>query len=428
MISIQELIRLRLAKLSFFLSLMIGGLLLVLAVSFEAYNLQKASDDQLESLQKSFKYWSLVGDQFQMKRAIENISAGSSSDFLIYQISDELNLAPTHLKDSNTLTSKKLTFFQNELYLVTNKSIVLTSDKEGKLILYKNFSIIHYLAFFVISFLLINLLTKIILKRVKKVVDELINPIESLVEKMNLQDFSMNELELEKIKEYKVLKTKIKLQQNELLEMQDTKTKQEIALQVAHDIKSPLSVLEIVLEEKMRKDDKDFKLVQMSLDRIKDITDNLFEIGKMNLEHDIRLINVSEELENVLLEKRAEYAHVHISKENTDSAFIYSEKGQFQRLVSNLINNSIEAGADEISLSMKQDNGKLNLVVSDNGKGIPSEIQHKVFEKNFTSGKKSGTGTGLYHAKTMIEKWNGDLSLLSSSEGTQISMAFPMVH
>ena len=80
----------------------------------------------------------------------------------------------------------------------------------------------------------------------------------------------------------------------------------------------------------------------------------------------------------------------------------------------NLIRNSIQAGANKIAITLTSEDGFYNLLVSDNGKGIPENIKDKIFESNFTT-KAKGMGLGLKLAKRFMEGINGSISLIENN-------------
>jgi signal transduction histidine kinase len=98
---------------------------------------------------------------------------------------------------------------------------------------------------------------------------------------------------------------------------------------------------------------------------------------------------------------------------------------ELSRLLSNLINNAIEAHATRILIQAENVQPVTRIKISDNGKGIPNDKLKKVIEKGFSFNKKSGTGLGLSYAKEVTEKSGGQLILFSTlGEGTEIILEF----
>ncbi|WP_447751215.1 ATP-binding protein [Pseudomonas nicosulfuronedens] len=86
-------------------------------------------------------------------------------------------------------------------------------------------------------------------------------------------------------------------------------------------------------------------------------------------------------------------------------------------IIDNLINNAYKAGAGHIIFSLSQEDGhSVRIVVSDNGGGIPTEVQppERIFEKGVTT--TTGSGLGLYHVRQLLESMQGNIFLHSTSE------------
>lgn len=89
---------------------------------------------------------------------------------------------------------------------------------------------------------------------------------------------------------------------------------------------------------------------------------------------------------------------------------------ELKRMVSNIINNSIEAFRDDsgvIDLMLSENSDTLSIQIKDNGKGIPSHLLETAFERGATFNKPRGTGLGLFHAKDTVEKFGGKIDLSS---------------
>ncbi|WP_240415243.1 ATP-binding protein [Paenibacillus periandrae] len=104
----------------------------------------------------------------------------------------------------------------------------------------------------------------------------------------------------------------------------------------------------------------------------------------------------------------------------------------FVILIGNLVENAFDAlggiRADKrISLSIEQDEEVLSILVEDNGCGIDSAIQEKIFDQGFTTKGSGGRGFGLYLIASIIRKGGGSIVVDSKpAEGTSIFISFPM--
>ncbi len=103
-----------------------------------------------------------------------------------------------------------------------------------------------------------------------------------------------------------------------------------------------------------------------------------------------------------------------------------------QQVLTNLINNSIEAFSDvtspdkRISISIQSEGQNYCVSVKDNGPGIPDHIRDSIFEP-FVTGKQHGTGLGLSICRQIMEKNHGELSFRSKAGETEFVLEFNKV-
>ncbi|MCA1030278.1 GHKL domain-containing protein [Bacillus timonensis] len=104
---------------------------------------------------------------------------------------------------------------------------------------------------------------------------------------------------------------------------------------------------------------------------------------------------------------------------------------EIRQVFLNIILNSIDALKHDssqnrkIMISSKNENGVLNLSISNNGPVIPSESLKSIFEPFYTT-KEFGTGIGLFVCKRIIEKYNGTITCQSSDESTTFNIFIPL--
>ncbi len=209
-----------------------------------------------------------------------------------------------------------------------------------------------------------------------------------------------------------------------------------IIRKLQHDIDSPLTSLEFFMLEAKKYISEDLRLMgKQSLNRIQDIINTL----KINEEESIleendkkELIAIYPLLKRIVSEKRNEYKNrpdVHISLEthSTRDYFVEIRRSDFSRAISNIVNNSIEAQRSGspvyIVLHVEKNNNKIEIVVSDNGKGIESKYISEIFEygKSFN---KNSSGIGLNQAKEYIESENGNIVIDSCvDQGTTLKIS-----
>lgn len=115
----------------------------------------------------------------------------------------------------------------------------------------------------------------------------------------------------------------------------------------------------------------------------------------------------------------------------THDFYVFADKTQMNRLFTNLLLNAIQAIPDDrkgqivVRLQMTSDSHVI-VSVSDNGEGISTEIQSRIFVPNFTT-KSSGTGLGLAMCKNIAEQARGEIWFETKlNEGTTFYVKLPL--
>jgi len=216
----------------------------------------------------------------------------------------------------------------------------------------------------------------------------------------------------------------------------------QIAEKVAHDIRSPLAALNMILKKnKAALKGSERQIIQSATQRINDIANNLLHQKKeKNL-----LENVDTKkpemaailLDSILSEKRAQYADQNIQltchvDEDLLGVFIQVNAENFFRVLSNLVNNAVEAIKEEgevhVTLTRSADKPRQILFsVIDTGMGMSQEQLETVLKHNVSIGKEKGTGIGLSSSIKSVESWHGVFSMTSElHKGTQVNFTIPM--
>lgn len=111
------------------------------------------------------------------------------------------------------------------------------------------------------------------------------------------------------------------------------------------------------------------------------------------------------------------------------SALVSHVPFELKSILANIVNNSLESisGHGFVTVRAIDKDHKLVVTISDNGCGISSEVIDKVFGENFTHNKAGGSGLGLYHAKTFVDKWGGAITISSEiGVGTTVHLELPI--
>lgn len=212
-------------------------------------------------------------------------------------------------------------------------------------------------------------------------------------------------------------------------------TSLEVAKQVAHDIRSPLASLKMLVED-LKKDipERYFLALQNNAKRIGDIANDLIERNIEKMREQFETVCVSSICKEIVDEKRTIYGNypslcILLENEATNSLVLINP-GDFKRAISNLLGNSIEAcgSTGNISIQLRNRENRFELVIADTGIGIPDNIVGKLFKPGATFGKKNGKGLGLVHAKSVIEAAGGNINVRSKvGKGTEIKITLQNV-
>ncbi len=226
-----------------------------------------------------------------------------------------------------------------------------------------------------------------------------------------------------------------------------------IASQVSHDIRSPLSALEMMLSTLSEVPEDRRVIIRNAVNRIKDIANSLLEKNKalevpshetvdeivVQLGEPLSVTLLAPLIESVITEKRTQYRNqikTEIEFNQTLESyglFSFLQENEFKRVLSNIINNSVDAlvagaGRVDVSLSTVSD-GVISILISDNGRGMTDERIKLVGQRGVTFGKKNGYGLGLSHALESVSTWGGSLTVKSKpNKGTTIAITLPKHH
>ncbi|MCH7591114.1 GHKL domain-containing protein, partial [PVC group bacterium] len=111
---------------------------------------------------------------------------------------------------------------------------------------------------------------------------------------------------------------------------------------------------------------------------------------------------------------------------------LWIDPGQLQQVFVNLLTNAVESLEDicrviQLETQYDRDRKEIVIVIGDRGKGIEKDCQLKMFDSFFTT-KKNGTGLGLSIAKSIVETYNGFISIDSErGMGTTLHIRFPVM-
>ena len=215
---------------------------------------------------------------------------------------------------------------------------------------------------------------------------------------------------------------------------------QQMARQVAHEIKNPLTPMKLSIQYLQRAmESNTANAVKLSKKLASSLIEQIDQLSKIasdfsqfaNIEHiNPERFDITEVIRSLVnIYKTGTHTKIKYLNDNSQSEIFY-DKAQINRLFTNLIKNATEAAKEneEIEIFIKQFRVDNHIIVSvkDNGNGIKEEQQSKIFDPNFTT-KTSGTGLGLAICKAIVEKANGKIWFVTApNEGTIFFVELPL--
>jgi signal transduction histidine kinase len=210
----------------------------------------------------------------------------------------------------------------------------------------------------------------------------------------------------------------------------------EMAKQVAHEIKNPLTPMRLTVQSFQRKFNPNdpgskeklneySKTLLDQIDTLTSIASAFSNFAKMPTakKEKLNVVEVTKHATDIFSENFIEFT---ASKKEVIAQL---DKTQLIRIVTNLVKNAIQASNQienpKIVVSVTEEQKNVIIAVKDNGKGISDEHKDKVFEPKFTT-KSSGMGLGLPMIKNIIEAYNGKITFTSQiNNGTTFIVTLP---
>jgi two-component system, NtrC family, nitrogen regulation sensor histidine kinase NtrY len=319
-------------------------------------------------------------------------------------------------------------FFESE-----DELNALISDVLGNVF---NAFVVIFIVFLIISFLVTKNLTL---------------PFRILTQKLkatNLEDnepmywASKDEIGL-LVNEYNQMLYKLAASKKVLASTEKESAWREMAKQVAHEIKNPLTPMKLTLQHLLRleregkledaeKLKKSLETLIHQVDALNGIASSFSTFAKMPLPHN-EPMNFKEVLAKVLeLFKTDQRMELKFQDDSyTEQIPILGDDKLFGRVISNLIINGMQAvepgQKPQIRIWLWLSDQAVFLEISDNGKGIPMELRDKIFVPNFST-KRQGSGLGLAIAKSGVEAAGGKIWFETEvGIGSTFFLTFPLL-
>ena len=210
---------------------------------------------------------------------------------------------------------------------------------------------------------------------------------------------------------------------------------------ILHDFKNPFSIISLgshIVQQRHGKNDpttaKICTNIEAQIRRMLDMANDLAAFARGDGEIEIAYISMETLFEHFRELNAPFFQDETVTVEmNPNNVFLSGDASKLLRVLQNLVGNAIDAihqtekpGTIVITATDKGDT--IYLSVSDNGPGIPNEIQSRFFEPFVTFDKSDGTGLGTAIVRSIVDAHHGNIMFATSTSGTTLTIQLPKEH
>jgi nitrogen fixation/metabolism regulation signal transduction histidine kinase len=228
----------------------------------------------------------------------------------------------------------------------------------------------------------------------------------------------------------------LKEKQDQVIALEKMAVWREIARILAHEIKNPLTPIQLTVQQmkdKYQGDDPEYRrlleecteIISDEIESLRTLVREFSEFARMP-KLNLAPGNLNELVEEVCKLYKDADIYLELDSSTQEINFDYEK---LRRVLINLIENGLDSikskGAGDIQIKTNRQEKVFVLQVTDTGSGIPTDLQTKIFEPYFST-KKSGVGLGLAIVKRIVEEHGGKISMESTEGvGTTFSIQLP---
>lgn len=373
----------------------------------------------------------LVGKQIN-QNAYTELALNGKAQFIQKESIGELTYSSIYIPlkniENNVIAYINLPYFTSDNNLQKNISNLLITTI--------NIYVVLFLLTILLAFIISNQITK---------------PLRMLQNKFKAVQLGKKQQEIvyekedevgQLVKEYNLMVTKLEESVRQLAESERESAWREMAKQIAHEIKNPLTPMKLSVQLLQRswkdnKEDFEKRLQNVSLtlieqiDTLSSIASEFSAFAKMPKPHDEE-VDISAKLRTVIqLFENTKNISITTNFHQNDSVKIFADKEQLSRVFINIIKNGIQSIPEgvqgKIFVEVKTYGNNVKVTIEDNGSGIPDDRKDKLFQPSFTT-KTKGMGMGLAIVKNIINNANGEIWFESEQgKGTKFFVEFPTI-
>ena len=225
--------------------------------------------------------------------------------------------------------------------------------------------------------------------------------------------------------------------QRQLLTSERLATIGRMASSISHDLRHPLTAVmansEFLSENNLSAEDREhlYSEIRSAVGQMTDLVDSLLEFsrGRESLHSVNARLDYTIETAVHALESRPEFQRVRITRSFSGEPEWSFDPKKMERALYNLLLNACEAAQPkngEVKISARVKPDEVEILVSDNGSGIPEGLSDRLFQPFVTAGKENGVGLGLTIVRKIVADHGGEVRLQESSrQGTTFRIWLP---
>lgn len=369
----------------------------------------------------------------RMNRLVfENMAEGGASEYIHNEHIGEMKYISAYVplmnSDNRFLAYLNLPYF--------TQSGALTQDVTNMIIAVINIYLILLLVILLVSVILADRITqplRMIQNRIAQV---------SLSKENEMIQYDRSDEIRGLVEEYNYMVSELEKSAYLLAQSERESAWREMAKQIAHEIKNPLTPMKLNVQHLQRAIDSgkaDPEMVERisatlieQIDSLSAIANEFSDFAKMPRARNER-INLVNILKNLLqLYENSEKATISLNIGIYKKVFVFADKEQLTRVFINLVKNGLQSIPDSrkgrIDIKMEViENKRVVVMISDNGKGIPEGIRDRLFQPNFTT-KSGGMGMGLAISYNIIRSLGGKVWFETEvNKGTTFFVQLPVI-
>lgn len=461
-ITIQEAANLRSKTTAWRISALVTSVFALLVVGFLSWNTYFRVETGIAAVRSQLTNFLTLGDSFQIKAQLLSLSSSGLVDHFVFREpggftivgdgerergQDDSWLAPAPRPSVRWIDGRLHLVRTFEIPTALAQPAVLTVAKRIHLEIFWLLIAVKLLVFAIVRWILrreIQVFASALTAPMSRLADAVTSAggAEELANDRGLKsDLKYQEVH-QTFASFLELLARLASEEKRRREAETTATLAGIASQVAHDIRSPLTALNILIKKADGIPEDERIMLRAATQRIKDIANNLLTMSKAapkskppELERGPVLLPAI--VDAVVSETRVQLREHHQITLDTEGAaaygvFVQANSTELSRVLSNLITNAVEAFEAKrglIRVSIVSEKERVILSVEDNGRGIPGHLIERLGRERITHGKSgphSGHGLGLLHARQTLQAFGGDLQIVSVvGSGTRVNLLLP---